>query len=121
MLRLKELTLVESRDGLRAIPDGKVLINTINAHSYNVAQKDTLFADALRGGDYLIPDGASVVKACRLLTQPGLFLSCRLSRCTTRGLPSPRGARTGAGRRASPHSFSVGPSPVSARPAQLAL
>ena len=67
MLRLKELTLVESRDGLRAIPDGKVLINTINAHSYNVAQKDTLFADALRGGDYLIPDGASIVKACRLL------------------------------------------------------
>lgn len=67
MLKLKELTLIESRDGLRAIPDGKVLINTINAHSYNVAQKDTLFADALRGGDYLIPDGAGVVKACRFL------------------------------------------------------
>lgn len=67
MLKLKELTLIESRDGLRAIPDGKVLINTINAHSYNVAQKDALFADALRGGDYLIPDGAGVVKACRFL------------------------------------------------------
>lgn len=67
MLKLKELTLIESRDGLRAIPDGKVLINTINAHSYNVAQKDSLFADALRGGDYLIPDGAGVVKACRFL------------------------------------------------------
>lgn len=67
MLILKELMLVESRDALRTIPDGKVLINTINAHSYNVAQKDPLFAEALRNGDYLIPDGASVVKACRML------------------------------------------------------
>ena len=69
------------------------------------------------------PDWSPRRSSCLLpeAAQPGLFLSCRLSRCTTRGLPSPRGARTGAGRRASPHSFSVGPSPVSARPAQLAL
>lgn len=66
-LKLKDLQLIESRDGLRAIPDGKVLINTINAHSFNVAQKDPLFAEALLGGDYLIPDGASIVKACRFL------------------------------------------------------
>lgn len=26
------------------IPDGKLLINTINAHSYNTALKDSLFA-----------------------------------------------------------------------------
>lgn len=49
------------------IPEGKVLINTINAHSYNVAQHDDAFADALRGGDYLVPDGAAVVMACRWL------------------------------------------------------
>ena len=67
MLKLKDLQLIESRDGLRVIPAGKVLINTINAHSFNVAQKDPLFADALRGGDYLLPDGASIVRACRLL------------------------------------------------------
>lgn len=65
MLKLKELDIVESREQLWAIPDGKVLINTINAHSYNTAQNDRLFAEALSGGDYLIPDGASIVKACR--------------------------------------------------------
>lgn len=67
MLKLKELNIVETRGALRSIPDGKILINTINAHSFNVAQKDDLFAEALRKGDYLIPDGASVVKACKWL------------------------------------------------------
>ena len=67
MLRLKELDIVESREALRQIADGKVLINTINAHSFNVAQKDELFAEALAKGDYLIPDGASIIKACRML------------------------------------------------------
>ena len=65
MFRLKELDMVETRDELKNMPDGKVLINTINAHSYNTAQKDVLFAEALKNGDYLIPDGASIVKACR--------------------------------------------------------
>ena len=65
MLRLKDLTLVESCEALSHIPAGKVLINTINAHSYNTAQKDALFAEALSKGDYLIPDGGSIVKACR--------------------------------------------------------
>lgn len=67
MLKLSELHLVGSRKALGDIPEGKVLINTINAHSYNVAQKDDLFAQALAGGDYLIPDGASIVKACKWL------------------------------------------------------
>ena len=67
MLRLKDIKIVCSKEELAAIPDGKVLINTINAHSYNTAQKDELFAEALKNGDALIPDGASVVKACRWL------------------------------------------------------
>lgn len=67
MIRIKDLNLVCSRKELAAIPDGKVLINTINAHSYNTAQKDELFQKALLNGDYLIPDGASIVKACRWL------------------------------------------------------
>ena len=67
MLRLSRLHIVESMEELRGIPEGKVLINTINAHSYNVAQKDEAFAEALVKGDYLIPDGASIVKACRWL------------------------------------------------------
>lgn len=49
------------------MPSGKLLINTINAHSYNTAQQDLLFAEALQQGDVLIPDGASIVKACRWL------------------------------------------------------
>ncbi|MBO5181471.1 MAG: WecB/TagA/CpsF family glycosyltransferase [Paraprevotella sp.] len=65
MLRLKSLLIMESRKALSALPEGKILINTINAHSYNTAQKDALFAEALKNGDYLIPDGASIVKACR--------------------------------------------------------
>ena len=67
MLRLKSLEIVPDRASLALIPAGKVLINTINAHSYNTAQKDELFAEALANGDYLIPDGASIVKACRWL------------------------------------------------------
>lgn len=65
MLRLKDIDIVCSREQLKRIPDGKMLINTINAHSYNVAQTDALFAEALSHGDKLIPDGASIVKACR--------------------------------------------------------
>lgn len=67
MLRLRELKIVESKETLNDIPDGKVLINTINAHSFNTAQNDELFAEALSKGDYLIPDGASIIKACKWL------------------------------------------------------
>lgn len=67
MLRLSDLSIVKSKDALKNIPEGKELINTINAHSFNVAQKDALFAEALRCGDYLIPDGASIIKACKWL------------------------------------------------------
>lgn len=52
-------------DELARLPEGKLLINTINAHSYNTARKDALFAEALTNGDVLIPDGVSIVKACR--------------------------------------------------------
>lgn len=67
MLKMKELTIIESKEDLQRIPSGKKMINTINAHSFNIAQKDKLFAEALKNGDYLIPDGASIVKACRWL------------------------------------------------------
>lgn len=65
MLRLKNLDILENRAALNALPEGKLLINTINAHSYNTALKDTAFAEALMKGDVLIPDGASIVMACR--------------------------------------------------------
>ena len=61
MLLLSDLDILESKAALEGIPPGKKLINTINAHSFNTAQRDELFAEALRNGDYLIPDGASIV------------------------------------------------------------
>ena len=63
--KLKELNIIESRNRLTTLPQKKLLINTINAHSYNTALKDNFFAEALNQGDALIPDGASIVKACR--------------------------------------------------------
>ena len=69
-LTLKEISLVEYRQRLNDLPDGKLLINTINAHSYNTALKDPLFAEALLKGDALIPDGASIVMACKWLSTP---------------------------------------------------
>lgn len=67
MLQLKTITIVESVEQLKSIPEGKILINTIYAYSYVVAQKDDVFAEALTKCNYLIPDGASIVKACRWL------------------------------------------------------
>ena len=64
---LKKIDVVESKQELITIPAGKKLINTINAHSYNTAQKDSCFAEALQKGDFLIPDGVSIVKACKWL------------------------------------------------------
>jgi hypothetical protein len=47
MFRLSDISIVESKEALAAIPQGKVLINTINAHSYNMAQKDEAFAESI--------------------------------------------------------------------------
>ena len=73
MITLKNLNLLCSRSELENLPDGKLLINTINAYSYNNARRDSLFEEALTKGDVLIPDGISIVRACRWLkakTQP---------------------------------------------------
>lgn len=67
MITLRTLDILESKEALATLPEGKLLINTINAHSFNTAQNDDLFAEALMKGDVLIPDGVSIVKACRWL------------------------------------------------------
>ena len=72
MFKLKTLTILGSKAELAALPEGKLLINTINAHSYNTARKDELFAEALTNGDVLIPDGVSIVKACRWIKAKSL-------------------------------------------------
>ena len=65
MFCLKSLNILGSKAELASLPEGKLLINTVNAHSYNTARKDSLFAEALMNGDVLIPDGVSIVKACK--------------------------------------------------------
>lgn len=72
MFRLKDLDILGSKAELASLPEGKLLINTINAHSYNTARKDRLFAEALTNGDVLIPDGVSIVKACRWIKAKSL-------------------------------------------------
>lgn len=70
MLSLYTLTILPDKQALSGLPQGKLLINTLNAHSYNVAQEDALFAEALQNGDVLTADGASIVHACRWLNTP---------------------------------------------------
>ena len=72
MFRLKTLTILGSKAELALLPEGKLLINTINAHSFNTAKKDQQFADALTNGDVLIPDGVSIVKACKWIKAKSL-------------------------------------------------
>lgn len=67
MLQLKKLSIICNKQELRNLPEGKLLINTINAHSYNTALKDSVFAEALQKGDALIPDGISIIKATKWL------------------------------------------------------
>lgn len=66
-LRLSNIQIYNS--DLCNIPDKKLLINTINAHSYNMAQKDELFAKSLHSSDILLPDGISIVIALRIFYQ----------------------------------------------------
>ncbi len=67
MINLKNIKILGSISSLNTLPNRKLLINTINAHSYNTALKDSKFAEALIKGDALIPDGASIVMACKWL------------------------------------------------------
>lgn len=72
MLKLKTVSLLKHRSDLSILPEGKLLINTINAHSYNTALKDAGFAEALLKGGALIPDGASMVLAFRWLRKESI-------------------------------------------------
>ncbi len=66
-MKISDLHLTRSRADMDAWPEGKFLIDTVNAHSFVVAQKDGAFAKALMRADALLPDGISIVKACRWL------------------------------------------------------
>jgi len=47
--------------------DKKMVINTINPHSYITAKDDRLFHEALMQSDLLIPDGSGIVLATKIL------------------------------------------------------
>lgn len=49
------------------IPEGRITVNTINAYSWVMADKDHTFRQALMDSDYLLPDGIAVVWAARFL------------------------------------------------------
>lgn len=49
------------------LEDKKLLITTLNAHSYNIARQNESFAKALQRSDVLLPDGISIVWAKRFL------------------------------------------------------
>jgi len=60
--------LTQSPLSEEAMPDKKLLINTLNANSINVCEVDPLFRDATLRSDVLLPDGVGAVIAARLLT-----------------------------------------------------
>lgn len=68
-MKIKDLKLVTSKVSLRSLPQKKLLINTINAYSYNIAQKDYSFSEALQKGNFLLPDGIGIVWAVKLLNK----------------------------------------------------
>jgi N-acetylglucosaminyldiphosphoundecaprenol N-acetyl-beta-D-mannosaminyltransferase len=53
---------------LDCLPEGKILISTLNAHSYNVSHDDPEFEQALLCSDVLLADGVSIGMALRFLT-----------------------------------------------------
>ncbi|WP_297814637.1 WecB/TagA/CpsF family glycosyltransferase [uncultured Polaribacter sp.] len=55
-------------DSLNELKSDRILINTINAHSFNITNSDEIFKEALAKSDVLIPDGVSIVWAMRFLT-----------------------------------------------------
>lgn len=68
-----ELSLLSSyknifSNDLLSIPEQKMMINTINAHSFNLACTDKVFNSSLHASHILLPDGISIVWALRLIT-----------------------------------------------------
>lgn len=46
---------------------GKIVVNTLNPHSYCTAKKDFYFQKALKDSDFLLPDGIGIVFAAKFL------------------------------------------------------
>jgi N-acetylglucosaminyldiphosphoundecaprenol N-acetyl-beta-D-mannosaminyltransferase len=48
--------------------DQALVINTLNQYSFCIAEEDSVFREALRESDVLLPDGIAIVAAVRLLS-----------------------------------------------------
>ncbi|MDM5272542.1 WecB/TagA/CpsF family glycosyltransferase [Sulfurovum sp. zt1-1] len=54
---------VDTLETIKVDTDKKMVVNTINPHSYVTAKSDSLFEEALRDSDLLLPDGSGIVLA----------------------------------------------------------
>lgn len=66
-LYLRDIKQKLFKQPLSEFPDGKILISTMNAHSFCVLQKDKLFQRAIIGSHVILPDGISIVWAIKFL------------------------------------------------------
>ena len=66
-MKIRELNLVRSRAEMKDWPEGKFLIDTVNAHSFVLAHTEADFARAPLDAAALLPDGSYIVKSCRWL------------------------------------------------------
>ncbi len=64
-MRIKDLNLLKDISVLSQ--PGLKVVNTINAHSFNVAKKDLSFNRALEESSYLLADGVSIVLARKIV------------------------------------------------------
>lgn len=65
-MQLKKYKIYDQ--AINSLSPNKLLISTLNAHSFNTSIQDAEFTKALQGSDIIIPDGISVVLAMRWLT-----------------------------------------------------
>lgn len=70
-MRIDQLNLLSDLSLLDRIPQGKLMINTINTYSYTVARRDAEFRQALLDSDVLLPDGVGIVWATRFFKKDG--------------------------------------------------
>ncbi len=62
-MTINEVRTLDKKELLDKLPERKLLINTINAHSFNISKEDSQFSEALKNGDVLLPDGVGIVYA----------------------------------------------------------
>ena len=65
-IKLSSFHLFDNK--LSSLNSGKLIINTLNAHSFNILKNDTVFYEALKKSNILLPDGIGIVWGIQLLT-----------------------------------------------------